>query len=198
MNPDTNKINLERLLGIKVKIDAKGMKTVDLSDVKKSDMKRRGVHVKRLQPTYFMGDLVYGEYRNMSRIYGAAPEYVSSPHALIVDKKGQYVGYLSEKIEGEDLEKAKMKLISPREAREIRSQIIYAVEALHSKGIGHGDLDYSNIIKYKKGGHVYIKLLDPAPSLRRKDDERNIKEDRKWIESMVLDYWADKDPRFGN
>lgn len=192
---DTN-LNLEELLGAKIAVDKKGMKVIGLSDVKPTYLNNHNVYVKRLEPTYFVGDLIYGEYRNLCRIHDIAPDYTAAPYALIVDKQGQYVGYLMEAVAGEDLEISKRKLMPPEEAAEIKSQVLSTIELLHSGGVGHGDLDYSNIIKYKKDGHVCIKLIDPAPSLRRKDDKRNIREDNKWLKSMISDYWEDKDARF--
>jgi tRNA A-37 threonylcarbamoyl transferase component Bud32 len=189
-------LNLEDLLGAQINIDKNGMKVIRLSDVKLPYLNNNSVYVKRLEPTYFAGDLVYGEFRNLCRIHDIAPDYTVAPYALIVDKQGHYVGYLMEAVAGEDLEIDKRKLMLPGEAREVRSQIVSAMGLLHSKGIGHGDLDYSNIVKYKKDGQAYIKLIDPAPSLRRKDDERNIREDKKWLKSMMSDYWEDRDVRF--
>lgn len=191
--------SLEEVLGTPVEIDDNKVPVVECELMKAEDLLNKSIHMKIVEPIAFPVDLLYGEYRNLCRMYTASPDYVARPYAMIKDRAGSYIGYLVEKIGGKDLDRLRRKLLAPRDAADIRKNVLAGLAQINAQGIGHGDLDRSNIVAYRnREGALNIKLIDPAPSFNKTDDARNIKRDSVWLSDFSNDYWEDKDLRFAS
>ena len=129
-------------------------------------------------------DEMQNEYRSLIMLYNALPNNVVRPilfFKMYDENAAISCGYIMEKLNGESIDSRYIikdkeendydnptKFVSPKSIRQKFNvqmdkdigNLIKIVETLHTKKLGHGDLNPSNIILTQNGT---IKLIDPLP-----------------------------------
>ncbi len=122
------------------------------------------------------------EFNQLFRMYEHKPENITMPIALGVADL-MCIGYFSEYVKGDTMENI-FHHLGPDMQIKLLKETADTVFMLHSKGIGHGDINRRNIIVTPSNT---IKLIDPLVPYEGCSDESLMREDRRDLAGILLD-----------
>ncbi len=101
------------------------------------------------------------------------------PIAMVLNDSDEPTGYIMKRAEGRTLlDLMESKSLSYTESLEVQSSLVKTIDNLHSKGIGHGDLNKENIFLRSASK---IELIDPLESV---PPEKAMEFDRAWLKYL--------------
>lgn len=141
-----------------------------------------GMTYKRYRPYKFWHSPI-AQFLLLRELYLAEPKMMVRPICLVLDARRKPIGFLMENARGTSLEKLiRDNRLSYRDSLKIEKTVKAFIRRIHEKGVGHGDLNISNIIIDE---NTAVKLIDPLELTSKK---RAIRDDYAWFRHLKKEF----------